>query len=74
MVGVCHGRVSHLRAFLADRTPVARIPVSTLKMFKASDCGRPQKRVFALVAGGPYDAPHPTAPRYHLRFSLGVSL
>jgi hypothetical protein len=31
-------------------------------MFKASDCGRPQKRVFALVAGGPYDAPHPYCP------------
>src|SRR5277367_6678035 len=32
--------VSHLRVFLARRTRVARIPVSTPKMFRASDCGR----------------------------------
>jgi hypothetical protein len=34
------GRVHHLGVFLAHRTRVARIPISTPRMFKASNCGR----------------------------------
>jgi len=37
---VPHWHASHLRVFLARRTRVARIPVSTPRMFEACDCGR----------------------------------
>src|SRR5271156_3438331 len=43
-----------LRVFLARRTRVARIPVSTPKMFKASDCGRLGRQ----AAGHPWSALH----------------
>jgi len=35
----CYGH-ARLRVFLARRTRVTRIPVSTPKIFQASDCGR----------------------------------
>jgi hypothetical protein len=37
---ILRGVYLHLRIFLGRRTRVAKMPVSTLKMFKASDCGR----------------------------------
>jgi hypothetical protein len=50
---VSHGRVLHLRVFLARRTQVANILMSTPRMVeKASDCGRLGRQ----AAGHPWSA------------------
>jgi len=52
LTGVYLMDMNLLRVFLTHRTRVARIPISTLRMFKASDC----RRLGRQAAGHPWGA------------------